>query len=320
MTALQAFEASARLLSFAEAGRDCCLTPGAISRQVRLLEADLGVALFRRDRGGLVLTTAGEALLPEVRGALDRLAQARDRVAQRGTGPRRLAIATLPAFGARWLMPRYRSFAEAHPDIAVTFFTCTEAVSFDDGAIDAAIHYGPAPPAGTRGDWIMDERPTPVCAPALHHPAGLSPARALEHYRLLQHVRRPAAWADWLARLGDRSVMAERGPAFEQLHLMAEAALSGLGLALLPEFMVQDDLATGRLVAPFSESVNTGWGYWFVYPGNRPIREPLQAFRHWLLLRAAATMAGGLNRLGFPETTDLERRGQAQGESSTISG
>ncbi len=296
MMALRAFEASARRLSFAEAGRECCLTPGAIGRQIRLLEADLGVVLFHRHAAGLTLTVAGEDLLHEVRSALDLVERAMGRVARRARGAKRLSIATLPAFGARWLMPQYPDFANSHPDITVTFFTRTEPVAFEGQHFDGAIHYGVAPPPGTRGDWIMDEQPTPVCAPSLRHPEGLDLTRALARYRLLQHVHRPAAWTDWLSRLSIRNVETDSGPAFEQLHLMLEAALSGLGLALLPRFMVQDELVSGRLIAPFAERVSSGWGYWFVYPGDRKLGDAANAFRDWLLCVARADYRQGYPR------------------------
>lgn len=295
MMALRAFEASARRLSFTEAGRECALTPGAIGRQVRLLEVELGVRLFHRHATGLALTAAGEDLLRDVRSALELVERATGRVARRARGQMRLSIATLPAFGARWLMPHFPDFARAHPDVVVTFFTHTEPVSFEGRRFDGAIHYGPAPPPGTRGEWIMDEQPTPVCAPRLRHPAGLSLAGALPHYRLLHHVHRPAAWADWLLRSGVQKIDAEPGPAFEQLHLMIEAALSGLGMALLPRFMVREELAAGRLIAPFAEQTASGWGYWFIYPGDQSLGEAARAFRDWLLRVASA------ERLSAPE-------------------
>jgi LysR family glycine cleavage system transcriptional activator len=285
MMSLEAFEASARHLSFAEAARECCLTQGAISRQVRLLEAALETELFLRTRGGLLLTTAGQELLRGIRPGLDGIAAAVSRVTLR-RGGEQLRLATLPGFGARWMMPRYASFSAQHPDISVAFFTRTDPVSFEDQPFDAAIHFGTSLPAGVPGDWLMSEDPVPVCHPSIRHPAGLSLAEALSSYQLLHHLHRASSWTDWMSAAGVTGLAIRNGPAFEQLHLMIEAAASRLGLALLPRFMVQQELASGVLVAPFEQRVNSGWGYWLTYPGNRPLSHALRAFREWLVPQA----------------------------------
>lgn len=285
--ALQAFEASARLLSFTEAARECCLTSGAISRQVRILESELGVRLFQRQPGGLVLSGAGESYLEEIKEALDCIEQASLRASHHASGgAQQLSIATLPGFGARWLMPRYPAFAAQQPDIAIKFYTRTDPVDFDEHRFDAAIHFGIAPPERTQSDWLMAEEQVAVCCPSLRHPPDMSALEALPRYRLLHHLDRPTAWDEWLGDLGIREAGLRQGPIFEQMHLMIEAALSGLGLALLPRFMVQQELALGLLVEPFAQRVSSRCNYWLIYPASTGRLPSLQIFRNWLLSQA----------------------------------
>lgn len=285
--ALQAFEASARLQSFTEAARECCLTAGAISRQVRLLEAELGIALFQRQSGRLVLSGAGQTYLQDIAGALGRIEEAGLRAGQRaGDGGWKLSIATLPGFGARWLMPRYPAFAAQQPDIAVTFYTRTEPVDFDQHRLDAAIHFGVVPPARVQADWLMAEEQVAVCCPSLRHLDAMPALKALARYRLLYHLDRPAAWDEWLGDGGPGDSRQPPGPAFEQMHLMIEAALSGLGLALVPRFIVQRELALGLLVEPFARRVFSRCHYWLIYPASSGGLPSLRMFRAWLLGQA----------------------------------
>lgn len=284
MMSLQAFEASARHLSFAEAAREMSLTQGAISRQVRILEDMLGRELFERTRSGLLLTVAGEEFLLGIRPGLERLETATTRVSSRRDVNRRLHLATLPGFGARWLVPRLATFTNAHPDIDIAFFTATEPIDFEKNPLhDAAIHFGTAPQVGAQGDWLMDEEPIPVCHPSLRHPEGLSPVEAIGRYQLLQPLRRASGWADWMLAAGMAGARARQGLAFEQLHLLIEAARAGLGLALVPRFMVETEIAGGALVSPFDERINSGWCYWLVYPSKRKPGDALKLFRRWLL-------------------------------------
>jgi LysR family glycine cleavage system transcriptional activator len=285
--ALQAFEASARLQSFTEAARECCLTSGAISRQVRILETELGFILFQRSPGRLVLSRAGASYLEQIREALACIEQAGLRVAQQErTGALQLSIATLPGFGARWLMPRYPAFAEQQPDIAIRFRTRTEPVDFDEHGCDAAIYCGATPPAATQSDWLTAEEQVAVCSPSARPPEGLDIGEALMRYKLFPHIDRPAAWDEWLAELGLEGAVLQRGPIFEQMHLMIEAAISGLGLALVPRYMVRHELASGRLIEPFAQRISSRCNYWLIYPVSASRLPSFLLFREWLLGQA----------------------------------
>ncbi|ONG57904.1 hypothetical protein BKE38_03815 [Pseudoroseomonas deserti] len=289
LMALQAFEASARLQSFAEAGRACCLTPGAISRQVRLLEGDLGTLLLRREAGRLALTADGATYLKEIAPALARIDRASARVARQGEAAS-LHVTTLPGFGAVWLMPRHAGFVAAHPKIRLNLYTRTEDVDFARHPFDAAIYFNSAPPPELIADRLLVEEQVAVCHPRLRPPGPRPALQALSKLPLIHHLDRPAAWEDWLADLGAATPELRHGPGFQHAPLMAEAAGAGLGLALIPRFLVEDDLATGRLVAPFAHLGVSRRTYWLTYPPSHGQSRPLQAFRQWLLaeMRAGA--------------------------------
>jgi len=285
--ALQAFEASARLQSFTEAGRECCLTSGAISRQVRILEAELGILLFQREPGRLVLSRAGAGYLEEIRQALEDIEQAGLRAArQEKAEALHLSIATLPGFGARWLMPRYPDFAARRPDVTIRFYTRTEPLNFDQHLCDAAIYCGAAPPADTQSDWLTAEEQVAVCSPAMRPPEGMPIGEALTRYKLFPHVDRPTAWDEWLGELGLGGVTLPQGPIFEQMQLMIGAAMSGLGLALVPRYMVHHELRAGLLIEPFAQPVSSRCNYWLLYPAATGRMPSFQSFRSWLIGQA----------------------------------
>ncbi|WP_160000036.1 LysR substrate-binding domain-containing protein [Roseomonas sp. 18066] len=291
LMALQAFEAAARLHSFAEAGRACCLTPGAISRQLRLLEAELGTSLLRRESGRLALTADGTAYLKEIAPALARIERATARVARQGEVAS-LHVTTLPGFGACWLMPRHARFVAGHPKIRLNLYTRTEDVDFARHPFDAAIYFNSAPPPALVADPLLVEEQVAVCHPRLR-PAGPRPSiQALARLPLILHLDRPAAWEDWLADLGCATPELRHGPGFQHAPLMAEAASAGLGLALLPRFLVAEDLAAGRLVAPFAHLGSSRRTYWLTYPAAHGQSRPLQAFRAWLLAEMRSGPSG----------------------------
>lgn len=284
MMGLQAFEASARHQSFTEAAKELCLTQGAISRQIRLLEQAFGIELFHRVHNRLVLTHAGEDFLRGVRNGLDSIDAAASRLVASKEARGVLNLASLPTFSTRWLMPRFRSFAEASPDIVVNIFSRTYTVDFTNESFDAAIHIGTAACDGARGDRLMDEDAIPVCSPALlEADARLCHPDGFGRFKLLQQTQRPGVWADWSQAAGLNHPDCFAGPRFEQAMVMIEAARAGLGLALVPRFMVQDELSAQQLVVPFEVEVRTNWAYWFVYPEHKLASPALWAFRAWLL-------------------------------------
>jgi LysR family transcriptional regulator, glycine cleavage system transcriptional activator len=283
MSALMAFDALARTGSFTGAARDLSLTQGAISRQVAALEAQLGVTLVdRRGRQG-GLNDAGRAYAARVRAALDLLGQGA--LEARGQAPESgLRLAILPTFGTRWLMPRIPGFVRRHPEITLQFATRIGWFDLRGAGVDAAIHSGPGEWAGGRLTMLMQERVVPVAAPSL--------ARATADWTqlpLLALSSRPQAWASWRAERGLTGPTPAPAMRFEQFATLAQAAAGGLGLALMPAFLIRPELDSGALVA-LDEERPSGSGYWFVerepIPGE-PDKRPVAQFRDWLLTEIA---------------------------------
>ena len=279
IASLLALESVARLGSASAAAAEMNLTQGAISRQLQVLEGQLGVRLLIRDKHRLRLTPAATDFVTQARRALATLASASLSLrANPGGGSLNLAI--LPAFGMYWLAPRLARFARQHPEVTVNLSTRLKPFDFPTTSFDAAIHYG-------RQDWpgvdylkLMDEDLLAVAAPTLlPHPLGS--ASQILTLPLLQLDSRPGDWSRWLAHHG---APAQRPPAmlFDQFATMIQAAIHGLGLALIPTFLLDRDLAEHRLVPAFGPAIAAHGAYYLTFPTATPPRAPLASFRGWL--------------------------------------
>lgn len=288
---LLALEAVDRLGTASAAAAELALTQGAISRQIKVLEDQLGMALFIRDRQRLRLTPAAQDYVREVRRALGILSAASLTLRANPLGGS-LNLAILPAFGMHWLAPRLADFAQAHPEVTVNLSTRLRPFDFATAAFDAAIHYG-------RQDWpgvdylkLMDEEILAVGAPRLL-PAPLGSPQDILRLPLLQLESRTGDWGRWLAQHG---VPGQRpgGMLFDQFATMMQGALHGLGLALLPMFLIRRELAEGRLVPAHGGPVRALGSYYLVWPKDRPDRAPLASFRAWAERQAGAPYDQGL--------------------------
>lgn len=283
LSALAAFEAAARHGSFTRAAEELNLTQGAVSRQVAHLEGVLGVSLFERVKKRVTLTAAGAAYAAEVREGLSRLAAATvSTMAFRGAAGV-LNLAILPTFGTRWLIPRLPRFTEAHPGITINFATKLVPFDFTREPLDAAVHFGDPVWPGARLHRLMGEEIVPVASPALIARFGLSSAADMLKAPLLQQSTRPRAWANWLEQQGLPPQRALMGPRFEQFAMVSQAAVAGLGLAIVPRFLVEEELRSGALVIPVDRSLIGQEGYYLVYPEEKANLPAVTAFRDWLL-------------------------------------
>jgi LysR family glycine cleavage system transcriptional activator len=283
--ALTAFESAAFHGSITAAAKELHLTQSAISRQIQALEAHVGTELFERRRQRIRLTRAGAAYLEHVRSAFDRLeaGELELRAGSRGGGGV-LRLGILPTYGTRWLIPRFPSFADAHPAIQVHFTTRLMVFDFASEDLDAAIHYGEGHWPGAVTEPLMDEEVLVVCSERYRQQQELAEPRDLARATLLQITSRPQGFDDWLRAKRVDGVDAGRGPRFEHHQRALAAAIAGLGVAVLPAFVVDDELAKGRVVEAFAQSrVRTGKGYWLAYPERRATLPALRAFRAWLL-------------------------------------
>jgi LysR family transcriptional regulator, glycine cleavage system transcriptional activator len=286
--ALQAFEAAARHGSFTRAAEELALTQGAVSRQVALLESALGVPLFERVRQRVSLTPAGAAYAEEVRGALQRITAATlAAMTLRGAGGT-LELAILPTFGTRWLIPRLPDFFHRHPEVTINFATRIRPFDFGREGLDAAIHFGDPVWPGAMMHRLMGEVIVPVASPALLARAAVTAPADVLRVPLLSQSTRPRAWAEWLGAQGLEPQRAVMGPSFEQFVMVAQAAAAGLGMAIVPRFLVEEELRSGQLVMPFDRSVVSRQAYWLVYPEERGRRAAIVAFRDWLLEACAS--------------------------------
>lgn len=290
MASLQALEAAERLGSFTLAGRELDLTQSAVSRQIRALEATLGAPLFLRERQTVTATRQGRAYAEQIRAAL-RMVGAATRAFRAKAGDRALNLAVLPTFGARWLAPRLSDFLSRHPAVAVNLTTRLTRFDFRAERLDAAIHFGEADWPNAEMAPLMREEVAPVCSPALARRLGLARPADLADAPLLLLASRPYAWARWFARQGvSRDDIG--GMAFDQFALAAQAAISGLGVALLPTFLIEEELARGELVAPVGGAMESAERYYLVWPKGRPDNPALTAFRAWLESRVASEGSG----------------------------
>lgn len=279
MPALLALEALDRLGTASAAAAELNLTQGAISRQLQALEGQLGTPLARREKQRLILTPAAQDYAAEIRAALSQLSRAGQRLTRNPHGGR-LALAILPAFGVHWLAPRLADFAASHPQVTLTLSTRLRPFDFADEDVDAAIHFGRADWPGADHLHLLTEDVQAVAAPALVTPPPQSPQDLLAR-PLLQIESRLGAWPRWFAAHG---LPGQRvtGMVFDQFATMKEAAIHGLGVALLPSFLIGPDLAAGRLVPAWGGPVPGQGSYWLVWPEGRRPRPPLAAFRDWL--------------------------------------
>lgn len=289
LTALQAFEATLRHRSFSRAAEELFRTQGAISRQVAQLESDLGVELFRREHPRIVPTAAAERFGTRLRALLDRLEaltlEVRSATATGGV----LELAVLPTLGTRWLIPRLARFRERHPDVALQLTTRLAVFDFEVELLDAAIHYGDAVWPGAELVPLMEEEVVVVASPALARAAALASPAELAAQPLLELVSRPGAWAEWFAGAGV-APRALRGAARFEHHLMIiQAALAGLGFALLPTFLVRPELERGELVEPLpGRRFKTQKSYFLAFPAKNRELPALRAFAGWLREELAA--------------------------------
>ena len=278
---LQAFVASAESGSATQAASVLGLTQSAVSRSINALEARLGVKLFHRVRRRLVLSDAGRALLRDAARLLDDLDQTALTVMSFGGHRDVLRLAALPTFGAVWLMPRLARFAEVAPEVTFDMATSLAPVDFDQSPFDFAV---------TRrrkktGDVVLaEERLVVVAAPKLLPTDGKPLAdRDLARLPLLQQSTRPNLWRDWFLDAGLDPITIARGARFEQFGMVLAAARAGMGVALVPEVLVEDDISRGELRLASARSMLTDTPYLLTYPPRSEEVAAFRTFRDWLI-------------------------------------
>ncbi|HEX8062213.1 MAG TPA: LysR family transcriptional regulator [Allosphingosinicella sp.] len=282
LNGLRAFEAAARHLSFTRAAIELCVTPPALSHQVKALEERLGVPLFHRLPRGLALTDEGQALLPTLREAFDKVAAALEPFGG-GKGLEILSVGAVGTFALGWLLPRLAAFEASHPFVDLRLSTNNNRVDIAEEGLDFAIRFGEGAWHGTEAVLLFEAPLTPLCAPEtaarLREPADLAAETLLRSYRV-------GEWAAWLDLAGVPAPPLT-GPVFDSAATMIEAALAGHGVALAPARMFERELAEGRAARPFHLEIPMG-GYWLTNLKSRKPTPAMAAFRSWIL-EAAGT-------------------------------
>lgn len=291
---LKGFEAAARLLSFTRAGEELHLTQSAVSRQIKELEAQLGVALFERRHRALGLTDAGRALFPAASQVLQAMRAATDRL-RALSAQRSLAVTTTNSFAALWLIPRLARFTRAHPGVDVRIAADTRVQDLEREGLDLAIRHGPASLAGPQAVRLFGERVFPVCSPKLlaDPTRPLRQPADLRHHVLLQYDdpdgRHPwLHWKTWLEVERVSDLRPAGSLLFSGYEQIIPAAIAGNGVALGRSPLVREALASGELVAPFKRSADPARAYFAIVSKTAASRPEVAEFLAWLRAEAAA--------------------------------
>ena len=286
ISALRALEALDRLGSATAVAEELHQTQSAVSRQLKGLEEQLDQSLFIRRNRRLMLTGEAQGYAAEIRRALGQIAQASMKLSLNPSGGT-VNLAILPTFGMRWLVPRLAEFTQAHPDVTVNFTTRLEPFNFAAEPYDAAIYFGEPPWPGLDHLRLKSDSVLPVCAPQLLTDRRLSHARDLLDLPLMHIATRPEGWAAWFARNGVAEAQVT-GTVHDQFSTLLQAALHGLGVALAPEYLVEADLAAGRLQSVWGGPVESPGAYYLVWPVEKGREAALSMFRNWLAGQAEA--------------------------------
>ena len=289
LNALRTFEAVARHASFTRAAEELNVTQSAASRLVRSLEDYLQVPLFVRRSRRIELNDEGRFYFGLVREALDQIEAGTVELVSSRAGRGTLTIGMLPTFGTAWLLPRLPRFQEAHPEIALNIVSSDGALDFVKERIDVAVRFGHGQWPDAICDALMGEEIQVVCSPkvmASAHP--LTTYQSLREHRLIRHSTRPHGWEHWFRSVGTQIEDLNWGPSLEHFFMVIEAAMAGLGVALVPRFLVDEHLRNGTLVAPFPDRVAGPGAYYLVTPASKADLPRVKLFRRWILNELAS--------------------------------
>jgi len=307
LNALRAFEVAARHLSFKNAARELCVTPTAISHQIKMLEDFLELALFRRLTRSLELTEEGEAMLPKVREGLASFAAAVESARARQPQSRLIVLAP-PSFAARWLVPRLKRLYALAPELSLHLVgslntienaeaeatLAYESVDLREGDSPLAICFGSGEYPGFRADRLFASDYVAVCSPRLlegehplRHPVDIRHHTLIHDHTIANERARPS-WEEWARLAGVTGVDTDAGPHFRDSGLALVAAIDGLGIALASKPLAAAEIAAGRLVAPFKVAVQQPYAYYLLAPEAIAGRPEVETFRRWLIGEAEA--------------------------------
>ena len=291
LSALRAFEAAARHMSFSKAATELHVTPAAISHQIHALEEDLGVMLFHRLNRSIELTASARVLLPGLTEAFAGIQASVGRLrAHNDTGT--LTVTASPSFAAKWLVLRLHRFQEKCPEVDARISATDALVDLGKGDYDIAIRYGAGRYPGLDVELLMKNEVFPACSPQLlakgpplRTPADLS-AHALIHDQAIERDPLAPTWSMWLKAAGVENIPSITGISFNNMHLALDATIAGHGVVLAQNTIAAADLAAGRLVRLFTLALPDPFAYYIVTAPGALERPKVRAFRDWLRCEA----------------------------------
>ena len=285
LNSVRVFEAAARHESFTHAAEELCVTQGAVSHQVKALEANLAIKLFNRERQRLIITEAGRDYLAVVRDALDRIAVGTERLLHRQSAGV-LTVSTSPDFAAKWLVHRLGHFAEAHAGIDLRVSATMHHVDFAREDVDMAVRHGDGNWPGLDAVQLSAEQLFAICSPKLMSGRRLARPADILKFPLI-HLDSRADWTKWLRVAGISDDNVRHGPVLNRASMVIDAAINGQGIALARTTLAAWDLINGRLVRPFAEALRLSKTYWIVCPKATSNVPKIVTFRDWLLAEAS---------------------------------
>lgn len=282
LNALKVFEAAARHLSFTKAAEELFVTQAAVSHQIKLLEENLSIKLFRRKNRSLLLTEEGQSYFLDIKDVFINLTDATEKLLSK-TASGALTVASPPSFAIQWLVPRLAQFSELHPEIDVRI----KAIDLDEGMlnddVDIAIYYGRGNWPSIRADKLRSEYLIPVCAPSLLTKGiPLNSPKDLNKHTLLHDMSRKD-WKMWCRQVGASNVNVNQGPIFSLSTLVLQAAIYGQGVALGYSVLARPEIEAGRLICPFEEFLLSKDAYYIVSEESSSELGKIKVFREWML-------------------------------------
>ena len=282
-SALIAFEAAARHQSFTSAAAELALTESAISRQITALEGQLGLKLFNRIKKRVVLTKAGLLYSKQVRKSVEQMERDMLNIMSHGGTREILELAVLPTFCSQWLVPRMGSFYQQYPGVTINMSARSVIFLFKETPFDAAIHFGQPNWPGTVADFLFSEDVVAVCKPELLKSGYLSNVEDVLNYAMLHLTSRLDAWRHWFDGVGISGANAMQGARYEHFSILISAACAGLGIALIPRYLITQELERNELTIAHNFPFENNAAYYLVYPAENLSSNLLNHFREWLL-------------------------------------
>ncbi|SHJ89793.1 LysR family transcriptional regulator, glycine cleavage system transcriptional activator [Shimia gijangensis] len=283
LSMLQAFEAAGRLGSLKAAAEELNLTPSAISHRISALESRLDIALFEPKGRGLSLTHAGKTYLAGVRSGLDQISIAGDQIRHQGlSGP--LKIRLYPTFAHRWLIPRLESFTSRYPDIEMDLVITTSPFDFSSSDTDIAIEYTKRPIDNYECVKLLSEEVVAICSEQFHIASGRpTDPNALNNLNRIHNLLHPEEWDWWREKAGVKGNFSARDHRVNSRDTAIDAAAAGLGVALARHPLIDEELTTRRVIAPFGVSASDSKSYYFISTPERLSIARVSAFRDWIV-------------------------------------